>query len=136
MIGHVSSQTTLDIYLHSTLEMQRKAARKIDKGIARNNGVNNEDGQTPDQTVKEPCAPKFEAVQGKIRKSGTGCLYQVSENLWEGSYSPRLPNGKRRKYNVYAKTKEDCETALAEMITKIKAEIPTEKERLKAKQSA
>ena len=61
--------------------------------------------------------------QPKCRKSGTGCIYQVSENVWEGSYSPKLPNGKRRKYNIYAKTKEECEKKLAKMIAEKKAEI-------------
>ncbi len=136
IIGHVSSQTTLDIYLHSTLEMQRQAARKIDSGIAKNDGISTEDKQTPNQDTNEPCKPKFEAVQGKIRKPGTGCLYQISENLWEGSYFPRLPDGKRKKYNVYAKTREECDVLLAEMIPKVKAEIAEAKAKLKAQQSA
>lgn len=136
IIGHVSSQTTLDIYLHSTLEMQRQAARKIDSGIARNGSVSTEDEETPDQDGNEPCKAKFEAVQAKIRKPGTGCLYQVSENLWEGSYFPRLADGKRKKFNVYAKTREECEALLTEMIPKVKAEIAEAKEKLKARQLA
>lgn len=136
MIGHVSSQTTLDIYLHSTEEMQRQAARKIDGGIAQNDVSNAEVEQTPNQDTNKPCKAKFEAVENKIRKAGTGCLYQISENLWEGSYFPRLPDGKRKKFNVYAKTREECEVLLAEMIPKVKAEIAEEKEKLKAQQSA
>ena len=136
IIGHVSSHTTLDIYLHSTLEMQRQAARKIDSGIGKNDGVSTEDEQTPDKDTNEPCKAKFEAVQGKIRKPGTGCLYQISENLWEGSYFPRLADGKRKKFNVYAKTREECELLLAEMIPKVKAEIAEAKAKLKAQQSA
>ena len=135
MIGHVSSQTTLDIYLHSTLEMQRQAASKIDKGIGKNEGIKTENEQTLTQDAKEPCVAKFEAVEGKIRKAGTGCLYQISENLWEGSFYPKLADGKRKKFNVYAKTREECEILLAEMIAKTKAEIQTEKERLKSQQS-
>lgn len=136
IIGHVSSQTTLDIYLHSTHEMRRQAASKIDKGIGKNDGVSTEDEQTPDQDTNEPCKPKFEAVQGKIRKPGTGCLYQVSDNLWEGSYFPKLPDGKRKKFNVYAKTREECEILLSEMIPKVKAEIAETKSKLKALQTA
>ena len=136
IIGHVSSQTTLDIYLHSTQEMRRQAAKKIDSGIGKNDGVSTEDEQTPDQDTNEPCKPKFEAVQGKIRKAGTGCLYQVSENLWEGSYFPRLADGKRKKFNVYAKTREECEVLLAEMIPKVKAEIAEAKANRKVSQSA
>ncbi|MBQ8204122.1 MAG: tyrosine-type recombinase/integrase [Clostridia bacterium] len=46
IIGHVSSQTTLDTYLHSTHEMRRQAASKIDKGIGKNDGVSDEDKKT------------------------------------------------------------------------------------------
>ncbi len=59
--------------------------------------------------------------------SVTGCIYQVSENVWEGSYSPRLPNGKRKKFNIYAGTKEECEEKLKELIEKVKAGIKAEK---------
>ena len=59
------------------------------------------------------------------------CLYQINDNLWEGSFFPRLPNGKRKKFNVYAETKEQCEIKLAEMIERVKAEIVEEKAKLK-----
>ena len=36
---------------------------------------------------------------------------------------------------IYAKIKEECETRLAEIIKEMKAEIQTEKERLKQEQS-
>ena len=55
----------------------------------------------------------------------------MGDNLWEGSFFPRLPNGKRKKFNVYAETKEQCEIKLAEMITRVKAEIAEEKAKLK-----
>ena len=64
------------------------------------------------------------------RKSGIGCLYQVGDNLWEGNFFPRLPGGKRKKFNVYAETKEQCEIKLAEMIARVKAEIKDELKRL------
>ena len=60
-------------------------------------------------------------------------MYQINDTLWEGSYYPRLPDGKRKKFNVYAKTKEECEKLLAEMIEQKKAEIKAEKEHLKIK---
>jgi len=41
-----------------------------------------------------------------------------------------MPNGKRKKFNVYAKTKEECEQALAVMIEEKKAEIANEKARI------
>ena len=77
----------------------------------------------------------FEPVPRKIRKSGTGCLYQINDNLWEGSFFPRLPDGTRKKFNIYAKTREECEERLAKMIAEKKAEIAAEKERLKAKKA-
>ena len=68
-----------------------------------------------------------EPVPRKIRKSGTGCIYQINDNLWEGSFYPRLPGGKHKKFNVYAETREQCESKLAEMIEQKKAEIAEEK---------
>ena len=52
IIGHVSAQTTLDIYLHSTQEMQRQAANKIDRGIAKREDNNTKDENVPEQTTK------------------------------------------------------------------------------------
>ena len=72
-----------------------------------------------------------EPIPRKIRKSGTGSIYQINDHLWEGSFYPRLPNGKRKKFNVYAETREQCETKLAEMIAEKKAEIAEEKAKLK-----
>ena len=35
-----------------------------------------------------------------------------------------MPDGKRKKFNVYAKTREECEKLLEEMIAEKKAESP------------
>ena len=119
VIGHVSSSTTLDIYLHSTDKMQKEAARSIDRGIR---GVS-KDGEKHEELntngEKTASKQKFEPVKGKYRKPGTGC---VSNNLWEGRYTPTV-NGKRMARNVYAHTEEECEAKLAEMIREMKAEI-------------
>ena len=137
-IGHVSAATTLDIYSHMTDTMQMQAAVSIDRKIGGTNAQMPVAEQTPEETAKPPvnapCAPTEphpEPVPRKIRKSGTGCLYQINDNLWEGSFFPRLPNGKRKKFNIYAKTKEQCEIKLAEMIAQKKAEIAEEKAKLK-----
>ena len=129
----------LDIYSHVTDTMQMQAAVSIDRKIGHTNAqmpvVEQTPTEAPNTPVNAPCAPTEphpEPVPRKIRKSGTGCLYQVNENLWEGSFFPRLPGGKRKKFNVYAETKEQCEIKLAEMIERVKAEIALEKERLKA----
>ena len=42
-----------------------------------------------------------------------------------------MPDGKRKKFNVYAKTREECEEALAKMITEKKAEIAEMKKKQK-----
>jgi len=138
-IGHVSAATTLDIYSHMTDTMQMQAAVSIDRKIGGTNAQMPAVEQTPEETAKppvnapcEPTEPHPEPIPRKIRKSGTGCLYQINDNLWEGSFFPRLPSGKRKKFNVYAETKEQCEIKLAEMIERVKAEIAEEKKRLKA----
>ena len=51
---------------------------------------------TPINATYEPTEPHPEPVPRKIRKSGTGCVYQINDHLWEGSFYPRLPNGKRK----------------------------------------
>ena len=42
-----------------------------------------------------------------------------------------MPDGKRKKFNLYAKTREECERKLEAFIEEKKAEIKAEKERLK-----
>lgn len=137
-IGHVSSATTLDIYSHITDTMQRQAAVHIDRKIGGTDAQMPEVKQTHEQStntpVNAPCAlteSHHEPVPRKMRKSGTGCLYQINDNLWEGSFFPRLPGGKRKKFNVYAETRDQCEIKLAEMIAQKKAEIAQEKAKLK-----
>ncbi len=106
------------------------SAEKIERNIGRNETLPAHLRQPKPLTEgepKKPPQPKFEPYKGKIRRSGSGGLYQVNENLWEGNYSPTLPNGKRHKYNVYASTREECEAKLEEMIARVKAEIAEEK---------
>ena len=107
--------------------MQRSAAGKIERGFGRNEGTLGRDGQTPDRAPETPARAKFEPKQPKIRRPGTGCIFRISEKKWEGSYSPKLPNGKRKKFNIYADTREECEERHAEMIKQKNAEIAAEK---------
>ena len=65
---------------------------------------------------------EFESYKGKLRKSGTGCVTMINDHLYEGRFTPRV-NGKRISKNVYAKTREECEEKLAELIKTMKAEI-------------
>ena len=130
MIGHVSSATTLDIYSHITTEMQISAAQKIDKGIGKVDTTIREDA-VPTPKKRERTMTDFKPKQGKIRKSGTGGIYQISENLWEGRFTPTNAQGKREAHNVYAKTKEECERLLDEMIVEVRQQIQAEKEQMK-----
>ena len=131
MIGHVSAETTLNIYSHVTDTMRAQAAVKIDREIGGTNAPlpeptenkvsDHPSSQNATETIFEPYTPK-------VRKSGTGYVYQINDHLWEGSFYPKMPDGKRKKFNVYAKTREECEKLLAEMIEKKKAEMKAEKE--------
>ena len=118
--------------------MQMQAAVSIDRKIGRTDAQMPVVEQTPtaatNTPVNAPCAPTEphpEPVPRKIRKSGTGCLYQINDNLWEGSFFPRLIGGKRKKFNIYAKSREECEELLSKMIADKKAEIAEEKAKLK-----
>ena len=131
MIGHVSAETTLNIYSHITDTMQLQAAVKIDREIG------GTDAQMPEPTApkaseqptpKAPTEPKFEPYKGKIRKPGTGCVTMINDHLYEGRFTPRV-NGKRISKNIYAKTREECEEKLAELIKAMKAEIVAEKKK-------
>lgn len=135
MIGHISAETTLNIYSHITDTMQKQAAVKIDREIGGTDAEMPEPeppkAASEQPTLKTAQEPKFEPFKGKIRKSGTGCVYQINDTLWEGSFYPRMPDGKRKKFNVYAETREQCEAKLAEMIAEKKAEIAEEKAKRK-----
>ncbi len=123
ILGHTKASFTLNIYTHITDEMQRDAANKIEQGIMKNASVSNKTEKVSDKTAKTPCEAKFEPVKNKRRKSGTGCISKINNTLYEGRYSPRLPDGKRISKNVYAKTEEECEIKLAELVKTMKAEI-------------
>ena len=83
IIGHVSSSTTLNIYTHVTGEMQRTAAAKIDRGIAKSGAA-----QEVDTAPRNPSPSTFQPYKGQRRKPGTGCVSQINDHLWEGRYSP------------------------------------------------
>ena len=46
----------------------------------------------------------------------------INDHLYEERFTPRV-GGKRISKNVYAKTREECEEKLAELIKTMKAEI-------------
>ena len=116
VIGHVSSATTLNVYAHVTDEMRQSAAAKIDRAIAK------AETQSKVAAPKKPTRTSFQAIKGKYRKPGTGCITQINDHLWEGRYSPKV-NGKRMARNVYAATETECEEKLAMLIVQMKEEI-------------
>ena len=125
MIGHISSETTLNIYSHITDTMKQQAAVKIDREIGGTNAEMPE--PPPPNVIDEPSLENntqmvYEPYKPKIRKSGTGCVTMINDHLYEGRFTPRV-NGKRISKNVYAKTREECEEKLAELIKTMKAEI-------------
>lgn len=126
-IGHVSSATTLDIYSHITDTMQRQAAVHIDRKI----GGTDAQMPTAQPSARKDTAPvKFTPYKPKIRKPGTGCVTMINDHLYEGRYTPTNAYGKRESHNIYAKTREECEKKLAEMIAEVKAQIKAEKEKM------
>ena len=131
ILGHISSKTTIDIYLHSTDEMKKNAADKINtrfsKGKAIDENVQADSEQSPQET-------KFEPKKGKMRKQGTGCISKINDHLYEGRYSPKDAFGKRMARNIYARTREECEEKLAILIQEMKAEIATQKAELRKAQ--
>ena len=125
MIGHVSAETTLNIYSHITDTMQQQAAR-IDREIAGADTPipepNATDKASDSEATDQPTEPKFEPYKGKIRKPGTGCVMMINDHLYEGRFSPRV-NGKRIAKNIYATTREECEEKLKVLIAEMKKEI-------------
>ena len=126
MLGHVSAATTLDIYTHITDDMRLTAAANIDRGIGK--AAPQEDASEPGQETapaqaEKPRMTDFKPYVGRKRRSGTGCVSQINDHLFEGRYSPKWPDGKKHARNVYAHTREECEEKLKVLIAEMKAEL-------------
>ena len=132
-IGHESVETTLNVYAHSSEQMKRDAAKRIDEAIGTVLGADvtasdascgdkNDEGQEPTKGADKPKTVEFKPYQPKYRKRGTGSVHQVSKNVWEGRYTPTV-NGKRVARNIYADSEEECEKKLEELIKEMKAEF-------------
>ena len=78
---------------------------------------------------KDTTPVEFTPYKPKIRKPGTGCVTMINDHLYEGRYTPTNANGKRESHNIYAKTREECEEKLAEMIERVKKDIAKAKEK-------
>jgi hypothetical protein len=131
-IGHESVETTLNVYAHSSEQMKRDAAKKIDEAIGTVLGADvtasdascgdeNSEAQESTNGAEKPKTMEFKPYQPKYRKRGTGSVHQVSKNVWEGRYTPTV-NGKRIARNVYADSIEECEQKLADLIKEMKNE--------------
>ena len=132
-IGHESVETTLNVYAHSSEQMKRDAAKKIDEAIGAVLGADvtafdalcadeNGEGQEPATGANKPKTVEFKPYQPKYRKRGTGSVHQVSKNVWEGRYTPTV-NGKRIARNIYADSEEECEVKLEALIREMRAEF-------------
>ena len=132
MLGHVSAATTLDIYTHITDDMRLTAAANIDRSIGK--AVPQEDASEPGQetapaTAEKPRMIDFKPYVGRKRRSGTGCVSEINDHLFEGRYSPMWIDGKKHSRNVYAHTREECEEKLKVLIVQMKAELAELKKR-------
>ena len=116
IIGHNSVSTTLNVYTHVTDTMRAQAAAAIDRAITGSSAP------TPAPEPEKPSAP-FHPYKGLRRRAGTGCITRVSENRYEGKYTPRLPNGTRYIKTIYAASREECEAKLAALIAQVKPEV-------------
>ena len=132
MLGHVSAATTLDIYTHITDDMRLTAAANIDRGIGK--VAPQEDASEPGQETaptqaEKPSMTDFKPYVGRKRRSGTGCVSEINDHLFEGRYSPMWIDGKKHSRNVYAHTREECEEKLKVLIVQMKAELAELKKR-------
>ena len=137
MLGHVSAATTLDIYTHITDDMRLTAAANIDRGIGK--AASQEDALEPGQEaapaqVEKPSMTDFKPYVGRKRRSGTGCVTEINDHLFERRYSPKWPDGKKHARNVYAHTREECEEKLKVLIIEMKTEL-AELKKQKAKET-
>ena len=134
ILGHVSSATTIDVYSHITDAMQVQAAAKIEQGFGQSEAPapiesGGEEAAAGSGDMTPPAA--FTPYRGKIRKSGTGGIYEINDHLFEGRYTPTNTHGKREVHTVYAKTREEVEPLLEQMIAEVRERIKEEKRKMK-----
>ena len=115
------------------VHMQRAAAANIDRGIGKaapQEDASESGEKTAPAQAEKPSMTDFKPYVGRKRRSGTGCVSEINDHLFEGRYSPKWPDGKKHARNVYAHTREECEEKLKVLIAEMKAEI-VEAQRLK-----
>ena len=124
--GAASGVGLLHGYTHITDDMRLTAAANIDRGIGK--AAPQEDASEPGRetdpaTAEKPRMTDFKPYVGRKRRSGTGCVSEINDHLFEGRYSPKWPDGKKHARNVYAHTREECEEKLKVLIAEMKAEL-------------
>lgn len=128
-IGHKSVETTINIYSHITDTMQRQAAERIEELTREPQEETRLDYdeivETPTEFLPQPPT----STQAPTDRKREGRIQRAPNNMWKGSFHPRMPDGKKKDFTVYASTREECEEKLAAMIAKVKAEIKAEKEK-------
>ena len=113
--------------------MRLTAAANIDRGIGK--AAPQEDASEPGQETapaqaEKPSMTDFKPYVGRKRRSGTGCVSEINDHLFEGRYSPKWPDGKKHARNVYAHTREECEEKLKALIAEMNEERKNLKEQL------
>ena len=112
--------------------MQRAAAANIDRGIGKaapQEGASHPGQETVPAQAEKPRMTDFKPYVGRKRRSGTGCVTEINDHLFEGRYSPKWPDGKKHARNIYAHTREECEEKLKVLIMEMKAELAELKRR-------
>lgn len=90
------------VYANVTEEMQRAAARKIDKAVGRVLDGDNVCGEHPKAKrinfagwdSENAPAEEFEADKGKKIKTGKGYVNHLTENCCQGRYTPTIDSGR------------------------------------------
>ena len=75
----------MSLYLHVTDTMRVQASVKIDRKIGGTDAPMPEARDEPRIPQASTVDENFEPYKPKIRKSGTGCVYQINDTLWEGA---------------------------------------------------
>ena len=77
VLGHVSSDITLDIYAHITTDMQIEAARSIDRSIGKASELDSRSTVKVDDKPKDDFKPVLNTTR---RHPGMGCISEINDH--------------------------------------------------------
>ena len=86
-------------------DMRLTAAANIDRGIGKaapQEGLSELGQETAPAQAEKPRMTDFKPYVGRKRRSGTGCVTEINDHLFEGRYSPKWPDGKKHSVAVNA----------------------------------